>query len=83
MNRLWRFAGGLRLAGHKSLSNRQSIRPLPAPSRVYLPLQQHIGAPAEPLVRVGERVDMGQPVARAGAFVSAGLHAPVSGVVVA
>jgi len=83
MNRLWRFAGGLRLAGHKSLSNRQAIRPLPAPSRVYLPLQQHIGAPAEPLVRVGERVDMGQPVARAGAFVSAGLHAPVSGVVVA
>lgn len=83
MKRLWHFSGGLHLPGHKSLSNRQTIRPLPAPPRVYLPLQQHIGAPAEPLVGVGERVDKGQPIARAGGFVSAGLHAPVSGQVVA
>jgi len=82
MKRLWRFAGGLRLPGHKQLSLQHGVQPLPTPLRVTLPLQQHIGAPAEPLVTVGERVEMGQPLAAANGFVSAPVHASVSGRVV-
>ena len=82
MRRLWRFMGGLRLAGHKSLSTGQGIQCLAPPRRVLLPLKQHIGAPAEPLVKVGDRVDKGQLIATATSFVSAPVHASVSGTVV-
>lgn len=39
----------------------------------------HIGAPAKPIVSVGDTVDLGQPIAEAGGFVSAPVHATVSG----
>ncbi|AKH21656.1 electron transport complex subunit RsxC [Sedimenticola thiotaurini] len=81
MRRLWSFPGGIRLPGFKQLSNREAVRPLPLPERLFLPLRQHIGAPARPLVAVGERVCKGQLVAEATAFVSAPVHASTSGVV--
>ncbi len=83
MNRLWRFAGGLRLAGHKRESVMGGVRQLPTPKRVVLPLQQHVGAPAEPVVQVGQTVCKGELLARAESFVSAPVHASVSGTVVA
>ena len=79
--RLWHFHGGLRLPGHKRESTALPIAPLPLPAQLVLPLHQHIGAPAEPLVQVGERVLKGQPIARADSYISAPLHAPSSGVV--
>lgn len=81
MRRLWSFPGGIRLPGFKQLSNREAIRNLPLPGRVYLPLRQHIGAPARPVVAVGEHVCKGQLVAEATSFVSAPVHASISGVV--
>ena len=51
--------------------------------QVILPVSMHIGAPASPCVKVGDIVDMGQTVAEAGGFVSAPVHATVSGKVVA
>jgi len=81
MRRLWSFPGGIRLPGFKQLSNRQTVRPLPLPDRVFLPLRQHIGAPARPVVALGEHVRKGQLVAEATSFVSAPVHASTSGVV--
>ncbi len=82
MKRLWRFPGGLRLPGSKDLSTGGAIAPLAAPARVYLPLRQHAGAAAKPVVQAGDRVVRGQLVAAPSAFVSAAVHASVSGRVV-
>ena len=48
---------------------------------VYIPLQQHIGAPCKPLVQKGDRVKTGQKIAASDAFVSAPIHSPVTGTV--
>ncbi len=82
MKGLWRFPGGLRLAGAKGSSGDGPILPLAPPPRVYLPLRQHAGAPARPVVEVGQRVARGELVAEAGAFVSAAVHASIAGRVV-
>jgi len=81
--RLWHFHGGLHLAAHKDESMREEVLPTRLPSRLVLPLQQHIGEPAEPVVTVGEQVLKGQVVARAHGYVSAPVHASSSGTVVA
>lgn len=73
--------GGLRLDAHKDRSTRHSLQTLAAPNRLVIPLDQHVGRPAEPLVAVGEHVQWGQPIAKATDEVSAWLHAPVSGLV--
>jgi Na+-translocating ferredoxin:NAD+ oxidoreductase subunit C len=83
MKGLWRFRGGVHLEGSKEISLGAEPLRLPTPRRVVLPLQQHIGSEAEPVVAIGDRVAIGQPVARASGFVSAPVHASVSGVVVA
>ena len=81
--KLWQFHGGLHLDGHKAESTAEPIAQIPLAKRLILPLQQHIGAAAQPLVAVGETVRKGQPVARAKGYISAALHAPSSGRVLA
>ena len=78
-----RIHGGLHLDEHKQESNATAIRTLGLPTRLVLPMHQHIGEPAEPLVRVGETVLKGQMIARASDYVSAPVHAPTSGRVTA
>ena len=51
------------------------------PERVRIPLAQHIGAPAEALVKRGDTVKVGTLIAKAGGFISANIHSSVSGVV--
>lgn len=51
------------------------------PQRVYIPTQQHIGAPAEPVVEIGDQVKAGDLIAEAGDFVSANIHATITGTV--
>ncbi|MCB1922550.1 MAG: electron transport complex subunit RsxC [Gammaproteobacteria bacterium] len=75
------FHGGLHLDDHKDESNTTPIRDLPLPAHLVLPLQQHIGHAAEPVVAVGDKVNKGQMVARAADYVSAPIHAPTSGTV--
>lgn len=82
MRRLWPFPGGIKLPGFKQLSNSEAVRSLPVPERVYLPLRQHIGAEARPVVALREHVDKGQLLAEATSFVSAPVHASTSGVVI-
>lgn len=61
------------------LSAGSPIRQLPIPKEVKIPLGQHIGAPALPVVAVGDEVKVGQLLAQAVGFVSANIHSPVSG----
>ena len=75
------FNGGVHPKAHKELSeNSQTVR-LEAKGELTYLMNQHIGAPAKPLVSVGDRVLLGQTIAEAGGFVSASVAASVSGVV--
>jgi electron transport complex protein RnfC len=82
-HKLWHFKGGLHLSGHKHMSMTEHVVPLPPPSQVALPLQQHIGEPAEPIVEIGQRVLKGQMVAKASEYISVPVHASTSGTVIA
>lgn len=75
--------GGVHPAGHKDRSSALTIATAPLPERLYLPLRQHAGADALPVVRVGDRVLKGQLIAAAASEVSAPVHASSSGRVVA
>ncbi|WP_417597789.1 electron transport complex subunit RsxC [Oceanospirillum sp.] len=83
MRTLWDFHGGIHPEENKQQSVQQPLVQAPLPQRVILPLQQHIGAPAEPVVSVGERVKTGQLIARADGLISANIHASISGTVTA
>ena len=72
--------GGVHPADNK-ISRDCKIEVLPIPETVYIHLGQHIGAPAKPIVAVGDKVKVGQPVAEPGGFVSAYIHSSVSGTV--
>lgn len=75
------FKGGIHPYEGKELTMDKPIETyLPKGELVY-PLSQHIGAPAEPVVKKGDRVLVGQRIAEAGGFVSAHIHASVSGTV--
>lgn len=65
------------------LSASEKIQTLPVPEQVTIPLSQHIGAPATPVVQKGDTVKAGQLIAQANGFVSANIHSSVSGTVVA
>ena len=78
---VWDIPGGIHPAEHKELSNQLPVQPAPLPKRLILPLSQHLGAPAEPCVSVGERVRKGQLLAAANGLVSVPVHAPTSGTI--
>ena len=75
------FDGGIHPAENKHQSTSQPIRPVPLPDELVLPLLQHIGNAAVPVVSVGDHVLKGQKIALDHGFVSAPLHAPTSGTV--
>ena len=79
--RLFTFKGGVHPYEGKELSAEKPVEAIkPGKELVYL-LSQHIGAPAKPIVAKGDRVLVGQKIAEAGGFVSAPIHASVSGTV--
>lgn len=75
------FKGGINPPGYKELTNGKPITKAKDPKVVYIPLQQHIGAPCEPIVKVGEYVKMGQKIGDSESFISAPVHSSVSGIV--
>ena len=79
--KVWDIPGGIHPEERKTLSNRTPIQRAPLPKRLVLPLNQHIGAAAEPVVTLGEYVRKGQLIAAANGFVSVPVHAPTSGTV--
>lgn len=74
--------GGVHPSENK-LSGANPIEAMPLPDTVVVPLAQHIGAPAVPKVAKGDKVLVGQLIAEAAGFVSANIHAPISGTVTA
>ncbi len=77
------FPHGIHPNEHKEVTAGLPIRRLPFAPVLYVPLAQHIGAPARPIVKAGQEVVRGEPIAEAGGFVSVPMHAPVTGKVVA
>ena len=77
--KLFKFRGGVHPEGRKQLSAERAIRILPLPAKLHIPLQQHVGAPAKPVVVVGEIVRKGQLIAASQGTVSAPVHASTSG----
>lgn len=79
---LFRVRGGVHAQERKSATANQPIATdLPLSQRYYIPLQQHIGQPAEPAVNVGQKVYKGQLLAYSQGKISAPVHAPSSGII--
>lgn len=74
------FGRGAHPPARKSTSD-IPIAELAAPERLFVPLSQHIGAPAVPVVKAGDAVKAGGLIGESGGFVSARVHSPVSGTV--
>lgn len=75
------FAHGVHPPYAKDATRHRPIRRFPFAPFLVLLLSQHAGKPARPVVREGQEVMRGQPVAEADGFVSAPIHAPATGVV--
>ena len=77
------FRRGVHPDEYKNLTCRIPSINLPLPDEVFIPLQQHIGAPCEALVQKGDLVKTGQKIADSSAFVSSPIHSSITGVVAA
>ena len=66
---------------HKRPAADACLRIFPTPEKIYMPLHQHVGGAARPVVLVGQKVRKGQLLADAQGNISAPIHAPVSGTV--
>ena len=75
------FNGGVNVPHYKGLTEKLTLEKALEPEIVNIPLHQHTGAPCEPLVKVGDKVKIGQKIGQSEAFVSAPVHSSVSGVV--
>lgn len=75
------FKGGIHPYDGKDLSKDKPILEILPKGELVYPLSQHIGAPANPIVAVGDSVLRGQKIAEANGFVSAPIHSSVSGTV--
>ena len=81
--RLAGFYGGLHPSEHKEISEHLALTVFPAPKTLVIPLSQHTGAPAQPLVKAGDPVKAGQKIGDAAGFISGTIHSSVSGTVTA
>lgn len=74
--------GGVMVSHNKNTKD-MPVKRIPAPETVTLPMSQHIGAPCTPTVKVGDKVQVGQVIGDSDKYVSAPIHASVSGKVTA
>ena len=75
----YKFYGGVHPSPCKNLTSDCSLKRIFVPKRVVLPLSQHTGSPAEPIVKVGEPVKAFSEIAKATGFVSSPIHASIGG----
>ncbi|MCB5231120.1 MAG: electron transport complex subunit RsxC [Candidatus Cloacimonas sp.] len=73
------FPGGVHSDDFKRFSKDSPIENFPIPSKVIIPLSQHIGAPAKPVVKIGDEVKTGQLICEPGGFVSISMHSSITG----
>lgn len=81
--RILTFKGGTHPPHSKTSTEKLSIIQAKSPDAVAIPMIQHIGAPCEPMVQVGDKVKIGQKIGEAKGFVSAPVHSSISGEVTA
>lgn len=79
--KVWELPGGIHPPQNKAQSMQLPLGSLPIPPQLIIPLNQHIGAPAKPIVQVGDKVLAGQLIAAADGTFSANVHASSSGTV--
>ena len=77
------YYGGVHPVEGKEPTEHIALVRFPEPKTVVIPLSMHLGAPANPVVAVGDAVKVGQMVGEAAGFISAPVHSSVSGTVVA
>ena len=75
--------GGVHPVEGKEPTEHKGLIRFPAPQTAVFPLSMHLGAPANPIVAVGDHVDVGQKIGEAAGFISAPVHSSISGTVVA
>jgi electron transport complex protein RnfC len=75
------FKNGIHPPENKDDTKGLPIRQFPFSNELIIPMTQHIGAPAEIIVREGQEVSRGQVIAKAASYVSVPIHSPVSGTV--
>lgn len=80
---LFKFKGGVKPPTNKTQSVGKPIARGPIPSRLVVPLHQSIGGTPRPIVQAGDKVLKGQLIGEADGWISAAVHAPTSGTVVA
>lgn len=76
--KLVRSAQGAKVPHNKNTENCETVK-MPVPAKVYVAMQQHIGAPAKACVKKGDVVCVGDIIGKAGGFISSDIHSPVSG----
>ena len=77
------YYGGVHPSERKELSEHIPLARFPEPDEVVIPLSMHTGAPANPLVKAGDTVKLGQKIGEQAGFISAPVHSSVSGTVIA
>ena len=82
-SRLAGYYGGVHPSEHKEPTEGKALVRFPEPETVVIPLSMHLGAPANPIVAVGDTVKVGQKIGEQAGFISAPVHSSVSGTVVA
>ena len=82
-NRLEGYYGGVHPSERKEFTEHLALQRFPEPEEVVIPLSMHAGAPADPVVQVGDTVKVGQKIGEAAAFISSPVHSSVSGTVTA
>ena len=75
--------GGVHPVEGKEPTEHKALVAFPAPKVAVFPLSMHLGAPATPIVSVGDHVDVGQKIGEAAGFISAPIHSSISGTVIA
>ena len=83
MSKTATFERGIHPKYNKELASGKSITRAELPKRIVVPVSQHIGAPAQPEVNIGDEVKRGQIIGGTSGFVSSPVHASLSGKVIA
>lgn len=77
------FSNGIHPPEHKDLTAQKPLEYMEPPEKIFIPLHQHFGSPAEPLVKKGDDISLGQKIGESQGLFSASVHASVSGKVLA
>jgi len=83
MRTLYKFHGGVHPPTNKTQSNQRPIATAALPSKLIIPLLQHVGSSARPIVKVGAQVLKGEIIGRPEGHLSSAIHAPTSGTIAA